>query len=90
MSSGSSKYILIISAKANKKLKEIAKEHKQAVVYALQDIKDYPSLVGKSLGRDLKGRFSYRMGIYRIIYQIHEKDKTILVISAGHRGVIYN
>lgn len=83
-------YKLIISPEAQKQLKTIKLQYKKdAVSEALEEIKDDPH-VGKPLEDELSGRYAYKLGEYRIIYKFNEKDKTILVISAGHRGVIYN
>lgn len=83
-------YNLIIAPRAQKRLKEIAKLHyKQAIKEALAEIEDDP-FVGKPLSRELTGQFTYKLGVFRIIYTVNEKDKTINVITAGHRSTIYS
>lgn len=81
-------YRLIISPKAQKQLKSIKQNHQLAVKLAVEDIKENPTL-GKSLIRELIGKFSYRVGIYRIIYKVNEKDKIINILTARHRGDVY-
>ncbi len=81
-------YRLIISPKAQKQLKSIKQNHQLAVKLAIEDIKEHPTL-GKSLTRELTGKFSYRVGIYRIIYKVNEKDKIINILTARHRGDVY-
>ena len=81
-------YKLILSARTKKELKLIPKQHKEAILSALDEIKDSP-LEGKLLSRELMGRFSYRVGTYRIIYQVNEQNQIIYVSTAGHRGVVY-
>ena len=82
-------YKLKIASKAKTQLKKISKLYQQRAVYtALQDIKDDPQL-GKPLTRELTGRFSYKIGVYRIIYKIKERDKVIFVLAAGHRATVY-
>ena len=44
---------------------------------------------GKPLKGELKGRYSYRVGSYRIIYLIHQQQLRVLVIDIGHRRDIY-
>lgn len=56
---------------------------------ALAEISDDP-FVGKPLTRELTGRFSLRVGVYRIIYSVNRKDKTVHVFTAGYRSVVYN
>jgi mRNA interferase RelE/StbE len=48
----------------------------------------------RTIGEDLKGPkygkyWKYRVGDYRIICQIKEKDINILVVRVGHRKKIY-
>lgn len=82
-------YSLIISPRVRRYLKVIKKENRELVKIALKDIKEDP-FIGKPLNRDLKGRYSYRIGVYRIIYVIYEKDRTVELLSAKHRSVVYN
>lgn len=82
-------YRLLISVTAKKQLKKLKRVHQKAIIAALEDIKDNP-LAGKPLTRELTGKFSYRVGILRIIYKFSLKDKTIYVLTAGHRATIYN
>ncbi|MEK7079310.1 MAG: type II toxin-antitoxin system RelE/ParE family toxin [Patescibacteria group bacterium] len=81
-------YNIIVSAQAKKELKRISKSYKEPFIIALQEIKENP-LIGKPLTRELTGKFSYKVGAYRIIYKIKEKDKIIQVITAGHRARVY-
>lgn len=82
-------YKLLISFKARKELKKISILHKNAILEALQTLKEDPFL-GKPLIRNMSGKFSYRVGLYRIIYRINKKDKWVNILLAGHRSVVYN
>lgn len=82
-------YNLRISAQATKKLKQISKRRRKAVVEALEEIKENPDL-GKPLKRELTGKYSYKLGVYRIIYKISKKDKVVEIITVGHRVSVYN
>ena len=82
-------YKLKLSVKAKAQLKKISKVYYQeAISTALLDIKENP-FVGKLLTRELTGRFSYRVGVYRIVYKIKEKEKIIFILCAGHRSTVY-
>ena len=81
-------YRLHVSAKAKKELKELSKTRQLSIIEALQDIKDNP-FGGRPLSRELSGRFSYRVGVYRIVYKVNKKDKVIIIITAGHRSNVY-
>ena len=78
----------VLTVQAQKEIKRISTEHQKAIRLALLDLKENP-LVGKRLNRELAGRFSYRVGVYRIIYSLNSKDKIITVLTAGHRARVY-
>ena len=82
-------YKLHIANKAKKELKKISRLHKLAILSALEDLKEDP-LLGKPLARELTGRFTFRVGVYRIIYKINQQDKIIEILTAGYRSTIYN
>ena len=60
----------------------------QRVASALDDLERDP-YQGKPLKGELKGRYSYRVGSYRIIYLVHQQQLRVLVIDIGHRRDIY-
>lgn len=78
-----------LTAKAKRGLKTISKSHREAVSIAIEELKGYPT-TGKPLGRELIGKFSIRIGIYRVVYKIDFKDKLVLVVNVGHRSRVYN
>ena len=44
---------------------------------------------GKPLKLSLKGKWSYRVGMYRIIYSIDHNVLTVYVLEIGHRRDVY-
>ena len=48
-----------------------------------------PYIHGKSLQGDLKGKWRYRVGNYRLICNIDDEKVVILILEAGHRREIY-
>lgn len=82
-------YKLIISPQAKKELKKIKEEFEVPIKLAFEEIKENPQ-TGKPLERDLSGKLSYKVNVYRIIYKINEKDKIVNILSAGHRSMVYN
>lgn len=44
---------------------------------------------GKSLTGDKSGRWRYRIGDYRLICNIQDKELVILALKVGHRKDIY-
>lgn len=82
-------YKIKLTARARSELKNLSKFHIQAISEILEDLKDDPTL-GKPLARELTSWFSYRVSVFRIIYRVNEKDREILIITAGHRSTVYN
>lgn len=77
-----------ISSKAEKQIKQIKKIYQTAILSALEELRGDP-YVGKPLSKDLTGRFSYKISVYRIIYKVSQQDKVVNIISDGHRATIY-
>lgn len=44
---------------------------------------------GKPLRGELKGRYSYRLGDYRVVYLIQQHRLVVIIIDIGHRRDIY-
>lgn len=81
---------LKITSQAKSQLRQISRDHhKLAISTAIEELKDDPYL-GKPLSRELTGKLSYKVGVYRIIYTINENDKIVNILSAGHRSTIYD
>lgn len=80
---------LIVAPKAIKNLKLITRQHHiQSLKEIFEDIKEDP-LIGKPLEDELKHKYSYDVSVYRVIYKIDWKDKTVNILKADHRGVVY-
>jgi len=82
-------YKIKITAKAKRELKNLSQAGKLRIGIIIEEFKDDP-FIGKSLSRELSKKFSYRFGVYRIIYKVNQQDKIVEIISAGHRGEVYN
>lgn len=81
-------YRIIIAPEAKKGLKTIARIYQEGISEAIMALKDDPYL-GKPLVRELTGKYSYRVGVYRIIYKINKTEKIVYIINAGHRSTTY-
>jgi len=86
------KYNVTYTSKAIKQLMKMDKGI-QRLIYAWIDKNlqgcENPRLHGKSLVGDKSGQWRYRIGDYRLICEIHDKEITILVLEAGYRREIY-
>jgi addiction module RelE/StbE family toxin len=54
----------------------------------IRQLGDDPRL-GKPLRGELSGKWSLRAGEYRIIYTVDEGEKTLTLLSVGHRKAVY-
>ena len=50
---------------------------------------DDPRRFGKGLKADLAGLWRYRVGDYRILCQIRDRELLVLVVAVGHRRDVY-
>jgi len=53
--------------------------------YLTQD----PLNLGERLFYNWKGFYRYRVGDYRVIYKVKERELEILVVKVGHRREVY-
>ncbi len=58
-------------------------------ILAVFDLLQHEPYLGKALSGELKGRFSYRIGVYRIIYAVVKHQLVIYVLDIGHRRGVY-
>lgn len=82
-------YEVIVSPQALEGIKHLKKILRSAVNEAIKDLKEDP-LYGKPLTRKLTGMYTYKLGVYRIIYIINKKDKKVNIVTAGHHSTVYN
>ncbi len=86
------KYKILFTDKAKKQLKKLDKYTAALIIGWLEkNIEgcENPRLHGKGLVGDKSGEWRYRIGEYRIICEIQEKEIVVLVLEIGHRREIY-
>lgn len=74
---------------AQKELSKLPRDIQKKIALAIDSLKlnPYPNNVKKLKGSE--GRFRIRVGDYRIIYKIENKNLIILIVKVGHRRDIY-
>jgi len=82
-------FVVKLTARAKKELKTIPVRYKDSLSQVFEELRDDP-LSGKPLTRELAGHFSYKIGVLRIIYRVNRQNRTVLILTAGHRSTIYN
>jgi len=84
-------YKLELTRQAESVLEHLARlepELYRRMAQVLDDLEHDP-FQGKPLKGQLKGRYSYRVGTYRIIYKVFRHQLLVVVIDIGHRRDIY-
>lgn len=80
-----------ISPGAEKSLNSIGKCNRKLfdkIIQSLDTIAVNP-YIAKSLVANLKGYYSYRIGDYRIIFEINKKKSIIYILKIAHRSDAY-
>lgn len=83
------KYNLLLSHKFDRDFSRLEKALQGRVVEGLRELIENPH-VGKQLKGKLKGLRSWRVGEYRILYQIQEEKLLVFAISVSHRKHVYD
>ncbi|MBX7149259.1 type II toxin-antitoxin system RelE/ParE family toxin [bacterium] len=84
-------YQVELTRQAEKSFATLIKAHAgmgKRVAHAIDLLAQDPS-IGIPLKAELKGLFKYRIGSYRIIYEIKKTKLIITIIDIGHRREIY-
>lgn len=82
-------YNVILSKTAKSQIKRIPRRYQRSAIEVLADLKESP-LSGNALTRELKGRFSFQFGPYRMIYKVNRKERKIEVLAIRHRKHAYS
>jgi len=84
------RFDLLIKPSAAKEIKAIAsKTDRRRVVTKIHSLADHPRPPGcrKLSGRD---RYRIRVGVYRILYSIRDRQLVVFVVKVGHRKNVYH
>ncbi len=77
-----------IKESAAKELRRVAKPDRARIVAAIDRLAETPHL-GTSLKGDLRGLRRIRVGDYRILYEVRDKELVVLVVHIAHRRDAY-
>ena len=81
-------YRLLYLPGAEKDIRALPRAVAGRVRKAAERLAEDPGL-GKRLAGELFPFWSYRVGDYRIVYEIREATLVVLVVMVGHRRAIY-
>lgn len=84
-------YKIILLSCAEKFYRKIAQTNSELLARIdniFDSLKTNPFL-GKPLKDKMKGKFSLRVGIYRIIYSVRKEELIIYILDIAHRREVY-
>jgi len=82
------KYTLSFESLAKRQLKKLPRSIKKEVEVAINALSSNPRPNGYKKLKEYKG-YRIKVRVYRIVYDILEKEVVISVIAVGHRKDIY-
>ena len=83
-------YEVKITPEGLRHLNRLPEKIRDAALTALTGtIRENPQRLGKKLVGELDGLYSARRGDYRIIYEIMDNPKTVIVLRIQHRADVY-
>lgn len=80
-------YKLIYTKNAHRDIKKLDRVAQKKLAKALQRLARKPFFYGKKLILPQLGGYRYRIGNYRVIFDV--EDKKIIILRVGHRREIY-
>ncbi len=81
-------YRVAASNRFSKDFEKLDRRLQLRVRREIESLADNPYF-GKALKGELEGRYSLRIGEYRVIYLIDKRDKVVQLITVRHRGKAY-
>ncbi len=82
-------YSIEWSTIAYKDLKKLESKEAVKILNSLNDIQDDPYAFGDPLEGTFKGKRKMRVGDYRVIYHINDRERKISVLFIRHRREAY-
>ena len=85
-----SPYRLVVAPSAERALGRLPARAAAAVVeFMVGPLVEAPARVGHPLQRELAGLFAARRGPYRVVYEIDNEDRAVIVLRIDHRSDVY-
>lgn len=82
-------YRILLEAKAEKNLEKLPKEVQKRITQRILNLKDTPRPFGVTKINTANEWYRVRVGDWRILYEIDDKAKKIIVLRVRHRKEVY-
>ena len=81
-------YSVNLKRSAEKELRDLTKSDRERVAAAILNLREDPLPSGIKKLKNMDG-YRLRVGDYRILYTVNEKEKILEVYAIGHRKDVY-
>ena len=88
-SRGNSDWIVKFVPSAVNELKKLPRDIQHRIINVIESIVTVNPYIGEHLRGDFKGYYKIRVGDYRIIYTLENKECIILIVRISHRKDVY-
>ena len=82
-------YELLIEKNAEKGIRKLPKEVAGRIIPKIQELRENPLPVGCRKIVSSDNDFRIRIGDYRVVYELDEGNRRIIIMAVGHRKDIY-
>lgn len=82
-------YYIFIKPSALKELAKIPPPARTRIEQAIDGLGVEPRPIGCRKIRGSGTAYRLRVGDYRVIYEVHDKDLVVIVVRVGHRKDVY-
>ena len=82
-------YRVIIPKPVQKQLNKLPKQQRESLITAIRLLTDTPRPSGVKKLKGYDDTYRIRIGDYRIIYKIQDKEMLIIILSSIHRQDAY-
>ena len=79
---------VLLHPKAAKELQKIEKQIRTRIIESAKQLRENPDKLGKPLKQS--DYWILRVGAYRVIYEINQNKKQVIILFIGHRSKVYD
>ena len=79
---------VLLHPKAAKEIQKIEKQIRTRIIECAKQLCENPDKLGKPLKQS--DYWSLRVGDYRVIYEINQNKKQVIILFIGHRSKVYD
>jgi mRNA interferase RelE/StbE len=79
---------VLLPPEAAKELQKIEKQIHTRIIESAKQLRENPDKLGKPLKQS--DYWNLRVGDYRVIYEINQNKKQVVILFIGHRSKVYD